>query len=213
MMGAHTLKFMSAAKFLSGKPCKRGHTGYRLVSSRACCECAKEKNAQRYETDGARILESVRAYRSANPEKARQSRIESDARNRELIRQRDRERFVGERREKSLARLAKAASAQSPEKKRARVAAWAKANPGKCTAASARRRAGLMQRTPSWADHDLMNSIYELARIYREFGHEVEVDHAVPLRGRRVSGLHVHDNLQIINSLANKSKCNHFAVH
>lgn len=92
----------------------------------------------------------------------------------------------------------------------ARSAAWAKANPGKVTARSRRYQAEKLQRTPPWADHFVIDGMYELAAIFRGVGLNVEVDHEVPLRGRNVSGLHVHDNLRLIHSSVNKAKANHF---
>jgi hypothetical protein len=57
-----------------------------------------------------------------------------------------------------------------------------------------------------------MGAYYELAQIYRDNGIDAEVDHIVPLQGRRVSGFHCHDNLQLITSLVNKAKSNNFAL-
>lgn len=36
------------------------------------------------------------------------------------------------------------------------------------------------------------------------------VDHIIPLRGKNVSGLHIHTNLQIITDLDNSSKGNKY---
>jgi hypothetical protein len=76
-------------------------------------------------------------------------------------------------------------------------AAWAKANRDKATAKSARYRADRMQRSPLWADQGAINLIYRTAHV---------------LRGIGVSGLHVHGNLQLIASKANKAKGNTFAA-
>ena len=209
-MGARTLKCLICMKFLSfsaakkmgvtryftGNACPRGHIAERLVTTRACSECAAEKkrdwlaknpdksNAQKRNWT-ALNLEKVRALKSANQKLHREA---ANARNLRYA-------------EKNRERL------------RAKNAAWAQANPGKCTAKATRRRSALLQRTPPWADHYLIEGMYELAQVFRRTGLEIDVDHIVPLQGKKVSGLHVHDNLQLIASRANKVKSNHFAAH
>lgn len=76
-----------------------------------------------------------------------------------------------------------------------------------------KRRAGKIQRTPPWADLDAMRAIYdEAARLTRETGKPYHVDHVVPLQGKKVSGLHVPANLQILPASENIRKRNHFEV-
>jgi hypothetical protein len=56
-------------------------------------------------------------------------------------------------------------------------------------AAASRRKAKILQRTPSWADHDKIRQFYILAKDLTDFtGVEHEVDHIYPLQGRNVSG-------------------------
>lgn len=99
---------------------------------------------------------------------------------------------------------------ENREKANAATRAWSAKNLDKEAAKTARRRAATLRATPDWADFDAIESLYTLARVYRDFGHEVEVDHIAPLRGRRVCGLHVHQNLQVIPKLINLSKSNKF---
>lgn len=89
-------------------------------------------------------------------------------------------------------------------------ARWAADNPAACAAKAARRRATELTATPAWADHDLMADIYTYAAIMREHGVDCHVDHEVPLQGKRVSGLHTHDNLSVISPSANTAKGNRF---
>ena len=60
------------------------------------------------------------------------------------------------------------------------------------------------KQLPDWNDRLVMNMIYEDAPE----GHHV--DHIVPLRGKLVTGLHVHYNLQYLPAFDNMSKGNRF---
>jgi 5-methylcytosine-specific restriction endonuclease McrA len=76
---------------------------------------------------------------------------------------------------------------------------------------SAARRAGLDRATPQWVNRVSIASIYaECAHTSQRTGIPHEVDHIVPLRGRRVSGLHVPGNLRVIPAKDNRLKSNHF---
>jgi hypothetical protein len=57
------------------------------------------------------------------------------------------------------------------------------------------------KRMPLWADETKMRSVYVKAML--QDGH---VDHIVPLQGGTVSGLHVHNNLQVLSARDNCSK-------
>lgn len=77
----------------------------------------------------------------------------------------------------------------------------------------AKRNAALKQRTPAWANMDEIDRIYGRAlRLTRETGLPHHVDHEIPLRGELVSGLHVHNNLQIISRGDNLRKGRRFEV-
>lgn len=68
------------------------------------------------------------------------------------------------------------------------------------------RRSYLKRVTPAWADREAIREFYANCPD----GHEV--DHVIPIRGRRVSGLHVLENLQYLPMVENRRKCNLFAV-
>lgn len=73
----------------------------------------------------------------------------------------------------------------------------------------ANRRAAETRQTPSWADKEAIRAVYlEAVRLTQETGVQHHVDHVIPLRGRLVSGLHVHQNLQVIPWLDNLKKSN-----
>lgn len=70
-----------------------------------------------------------------------------------------------------------------------------------------RRRHHERQATPPWADLAAIRALYQEAeRLTRETGEQYVVDHIVPLRGRTVSGLHVHWNMQVVHWKPNAQK-------
>jgi hypothetical protein len=90
-------------------------------------------------------------------------------------------------------------------------AKWAKNNKGIRNAIDIKRKTSLLQRTPKWADLEKIKQFYiEAAKLTKETGIPYEVDHIIPLQGKLVSGLHVHNNLQILTRSENRSKRNKY---
>ena len=79
-----------------------------------------------------------------------------------------------------------------------------------------KRKIDQMRRTPAWLTEDdkwVMEQAYELAALRTKMiGVEFHVDHIIPLRGHRVSGLHVPTNLRVITWMDNQRKTNKFEV-
>lgn len=86
---------------------------------------------------------------------------------------------------------------------KANQAAWARRNAGKHTARVVAYKAAKLRATPRWADHTLITEAYDEGAF---FG--LEVDHIVPLVSPLVCGLHVWDNLQLLDMSVNRSKGN-----
>lgn len=80
---------------------------------------------------------------------------------------------------------------------------WLAANPGAVAERNIKYSRAIEQQTPIWADRDRINQVYLAARASG-----LTVDHIVPLRGRTVCGLHVHDNMQLLTHSENCSKRN-----
>lgn len=84
---------------------------------------------------------------------------------------------------------------------------WAKNNSSKIVAKGARRRATVLQRTPSWltdSDWETINFFYDCCPT------ECHVDHIIPLCGETVTGLHVPNNLQWLPKEINMAKGNRY---
>lgn len=74
-----------------------------------------------------------------------------------------------------------------------------------------KRRAAKIQRTPAWADQDAIRAVYAQAKAMTDAtGIVHHVDHEIPLQGRRVSGLHVENNLRVIPASENIKKHNSY---
>lgn len=93
---------------------------------------------------------------------------------------------------------------------------YRQANKGKINALVALRKKRIKARTPAWlTDFDKlkMSCIYSVAAMLtRENKEPWHVDHIIPLQGRKVSGLHVPSNLQVMRGFENISKKNKYEV-
>jgi hypothetical protein len=84
---------------------------------------------------------------------------------------------------------------------------WKRENPHRVAAHKAQRHATRIQRTVIWADPKQIAAHYSIAqKLTRAVGREYHVDHIIPLQGKRVSGLHVQNNLQVIPGIDNRRK-------
>lgn len=82
-------------------------------------------------------------------------------------------------------------------------------NPSKKKANRLRYKHNITNATPSWADHTLMNEVYNLSKqLTKSTGIQHDVDHIVPIKGRTVCGLHCQSNLQAIPHSDNMAKLN-----
>jgi 5-methylcytosine-specific restriction endonuclease McrA len=98
---------------------------------------------------------------------------------------------------------------------RAKVAKWTQENPDKAAAKGARRRAEQLERRPKWIKDffkDQVDEFYTMAKeLEKIFPWKMHVDHIVPMKGKKVSGLEVPWNLQILSAKANLEKGNKHA--
>jgi len=179
-------------RYFTGIACPRGHRSERMVSTRACCECAMEKKHAWIAANPEKVNAQKRAWRNANIEKARALNLANQKLHRDSANARNRKWLAANR-----------------EQSNAASRSWAVRNPDKVAARMAKRRSSRLHQTPKWADLQAIAIIYRAASVIRTTGFNVHVDHVFPLQGKSVRGLHVHNNLQIMRANANQSKSNH----
>lgn len=114
---------------------------------------------------------------------------------------------------KRLATIKKYANNNRPKVNKI-SAKYHKANPEKVNFLCAKRRADKLNRTPKWltkGDWIEIQMAYDWAKqLSKETGILHEVDHIIPLRHPKISGLHCPQNLQVISSSENRLKNNKF---
>lgn len=184
---------------------------YRKRSARwraANVEKSIERSRIWRESNKARVAEYNAKYRSENVEKRRLLNANWYAKNVEKRKiyntQWRAEESPAERRIKQAAWRA-----LNPDKVRALQARHYLLNPKKYTARVAARKARQLRATPAWANHFFIEEAYDLAQLRtKATGFKWHVDHVVPLISKRVCGLHVENNLQVIPATTNASKGN-----
>jgi len=87
-------------------------------------------------------------------------------------------------------------------------------NHHKYVAASKKRKAARIQRTPCWITakqiKQIENFYAKAKKLEEKTGIKHHVDHIIPLQGKLVSGLHVPENLQILTARENLRKNNRY---
>ena len=86
---------------------------------------------------------------------------------------------------------------------------YRKRHPDRLASKNMRRLANKINATPAWADKVAIDYVYFAAKVIeRVYGTKWHVDHIIPLNGKTVCGLHVHNNLQLLAPLDNIKKSN-----
>lgn len=158
----------------------------------ARCVCSGRATPERR---AARVAAVLR-WRAKHPEKAKAVQKEQNR----LWRIRHPERAAASDAAKRATPEGRAKYRELDKRKRA-------AKPWLYRAIKRARKAAVRLRTPAWANIDAIKALYECAEgKTRETGILHHVDHVVPLQGRRVSGLHVETNLQVLPAAENLRK-------
>ena len=156
------------------------------------------------------------SYREANRELLRAKSLIYDAANRTRKRARNRAYHVANpgrgrawviNNPEKRAEICRRYEAANREKRSEYQKRHSKSNAGAKNARTAKRRAMKLQATPLWAEPELIELIYAEA-AYRG----MQVDHIIPLQGKNVCGLHIHNNMQLLTRSQNAKKSNRYAA-
>lgn len=173
--------------YFTGKPCKHGHLAPRITKRGQCVECRKVE--WQVENERRKTLPKSEAAKAAG------------------------RRYYEKNRELTLLR-AKISAERNVETVRVTKREWKKRNKDYTQADANSRRRRLREATPKWvgaAERALIRTKYaEARRKQQETGVRYVVDHDIPLKGDRVCGLHVYENLVVMPFSANARKSNKF---
>jgi 5-methylcytosine-specific restriction endonuclease McrA len=182
-------------RYFTGVPCKNGHLAERTVSKSTCLACKREEYQRNKKVYRAKLLE----WNLKNPEKKKEF---------------DRKAYL--KYKKDPARV---------EAKRAKMRAYRKANAAKVREASKLWDSENPEKRVAYAKHhkavrrriiagQVLSNLWakETQQVYFRCPPDMTVDHIVPLRGKKVSGLHVPWNLQYMPAKENAAKRNIFEV-
>ncbi|WPJ68504.1 hypothetical protein OMDBNIEC_00018 [Salmonella phage STP-SP5] len=168
--------------YFTGKPCAKGHVSERKTVDGYCITCDREARKKRM-----RIYNKTEAARNAV------------------------KRYLKSQKGKEALQRSKAAynsTEKGKEQNKERLKRWAKTDYGK-----ARSRLHSLEvhkkrslRIPAWSEKE------QIELFYANCPDGMEVDHIIPLCGKRVSGLHVLSKLQYLSIEENRSKRNKFEV-
>lgn len=176
--------------------------GLRRVSG-SCVECAKER---------------LRKGRASNPERTaiqHKKDYEKYRQKPELVAKKQAtDRVYRKANKEKCAAVIASWSLRNPEKVKLYAQKTKKKHKGKRNAECVSRRLSKVQRTPAWADRSAIQNYYDVCAFFNDVNGFIKyhVDHVIPLNGDLVSGLHVHNNLQVIPWQDNVSKGNRYEV-
>jgi len=179
-------------------------------------EARQAYNKAYYAARADKAKEKQKAYRAnkseAELEAERIYQKEYRAKNKEALKLKD-----AARHDKNKERKAIQKKEYDTANKAARIARYNvyKATPegrGIINAGLTRTRVAKLKRTPTWlseTDKWMIKEIYLLSALRTELtGVEWHVDHIIPLRGKKISGLHIPSNLRVITATENLHKSN-----
>ena len=172
------------------------HIEKRNGKPRSYCKiCTNQMNNKYYHKNKDILLSKQKIYRENNIDMLRKRDRLRRLKNGDYIRKKDREYW-------SLHK----------NKKKEKDLRYRKSKKGKLTRLyhCALRRANKLNATPSWANKDKIKIVYEKAKWLETItGLKYHVDHIIPLNGKNVCGLHVWENLQILEANLNLKKGNY----
>jgi hypothetical protein len=180
-----------------------------------CIPCSQERNKKYKQTNWDKVYAKSREWGVENNERRKElGRKHYQNADAEIVaRRRANAKNWRERNQEHKAEASRVWYERNKEITIKRAAEWAAQNRDKVNLIKTKNRlkrdARTKDQTPSWANISVINFLYATrAWISKETGESWHVDHIVPLMNRKVSGLHVHNNLRIIPARENLNKSN-----
>jgi len=193
-------KSQGLSRYFTGKPCCNGHVAERQTSKGGCIDCKKQwekENSQYYKEYWSKNKDKAKEIWTKHNQKRRHLWPEYYAKNKSKIIE-----YQEQYRNDPI----------NQEKIRQAKTVYRKENKAHLNALKAAYKANKKGATPHWVDHKTIAKRYdECKRLNDEAGYiKYHVDHIVPIRGKKVCGLHVPWNLQVITAKENMQKSNKF---
>lgn len=155
-----------------------------------CKECKKIKDKESYERHKEKRYAQTKIWQEKNKEKYKEHQRNWDKQNKHVK---------------------QAWAEANKQKMNAKKRDWKQNNKAKVNSNTRKRQAQKLTATPPWFNKDEVQYYYNLAEYFTWISGgfvKYHVDHIVPLRGKNVCGLHVQNNLQVLNSVENLRKSN-----
>lgn len=193
-------KAQGLSRYFTGKPCCNGHIAERQTSKGVCIECKykwQKENSQYY-----------KQYWSKNKDKAKEIWTRHNQKKRPLWPE-----YYAKNKSKIIAYQEQYRNdPKNKDKIRQRQIVYMQENKSYLNALKAAYKANKKGATPDWVDHKKIAKRYdECKRLNDKAGYiKYHVDHIVPIRGKKICGLHVPWNLQVITAKENLQKSNKF---
>lgn len=194
-------KTLGHTRYYTGKLCKRQHLSERLVSNGSCLTCVGITKSEKNKQYRLRHIEKIKLYDRTRPARKRDPVLVKEAKKRHY--------------EKHKEKVLHACTIYRDNNK-ARLKNYFKQyktlNNGRVNNTNKKRELAKKHRTPLWLNETalwMIEETYILAALRSKLtGVCWHVDHVVPLQGKKVSGLHVPNNLQVILGVENLHKNN-----
>lgn len=195
---AREAQALGSLKYFTGVACKHGHIAPRYTADRACEICKRDKQKIRRLSSPEEVKSYDRAkYISRADRKLAAARVRYAA-NAEALKKAARERYAANA--TKLLEAARMRYARNPDKRSA--------------IKNSIRRAAKLNAIPPWlsSEHrsEIQQKYADARKMEAETGVKHHVDHIIPLRSKKVCGLHVPWNLRVIPAKENARKGNKF---